>query len=859
MRPRPSNAPKSNSRVATDVEGIFRLAGSEKRIKELKAQFDAPPRWGKGLDWSGYTVHDAANILRRYFNQLPEPIIPLQYYQPFRDPLRGHQAEAVGHIEGQGASLGGFDPDAAVRIYQQLIKELPSLNRQLLLYILDLLAVFAAKSDVNKMTTSNLAAIFQPGILSHPQHDMSPQDYRLSQDVLIFLIDNQDHFLIGMEGTAVDEGTVKHIESGPSTPQSRTPTTPGRNKSGLGRSASAASSAGAESLRKFGGVRRNVSTSSRHSRHSGAVPSPTAPVFTSGGSGVHRSNTLPSKRSPALTASRFPRERGSDPATPAADDPKTQLPAVTPEIPTPDATPLEGPPTYIEMPTREPTLPIQPVSESVQAAPRAQTFPAEKLDVVKPQQLPHVDTSRQALPTPILDKVPGAFPLPSPGLIPPTPEAVTPSAASEAANILAPPAQQMLQRSPRTTPKHEKSEFMEGAVDSGPPAETSSVVRTFTQILAGSRASQASDEKHSGRKPNKLQKKRITSANPSAHSSTHSLTGSQVGFDGPPSPLPEAAFPQTLPGSSKDALQSANYDTVSSRNSGATLKPTMSPSASFRSHSTATEYSEAEQLEEPPKEDKEKRSFWKHTRVGSKATPTASQTDLHGSVPGGDKSMSSFGSSSGRGGGGRRSLQYDSHQSSDLSVPYGESKEAAEKKKIGPLAWLDRKRQEHDERKDKKIRAKSPPGSSSELATPYGLLSPKLEPTTRGRSMDIPRSPGNSEPRSRQDSSDVTPTGTSPNPLTEPTKQPPQPQPQPPPQAPQEEQEKRTPPPQQTPESNTSQAPPSNEQGSQQQPAPESSTSQPSTTVDAPQEPRRKPSPNKSGLYPLDADIEKSV
>jgi hypothetical protein len=218
-------------------------------------------------------VHDAANILRRYFNNLPEPIIPLGNYDPFRQPLRGHQAEAVGHIEGQSPSSGGFDPDAAVRIYQHLIKGMPSLNRQLLLYILDLLAVFAAKSDVNKMTTHNLAAIFQPGILSHPQHDMSPQDYRLSQDVLIFLIDNQDHFLIGMEGTAVDEGTVKHVESGPSTPQAKTPTTPGRNNSGIGRSASTTSSAGAESLRRYNGVRRNVSTSSKRSRRSGAVPS----------------------------------------------------------------------------------------------------------------------------------------------------------------------------------------------------------------------------------------------------------------------------------------------------------------------------------------------------------------------------------------------------------------------------------------------------------------------------------------------------------------------------------------------------------------------------------------------------------
>ena len=63
-------------------------------------------------------------------------------------------------------------------------------------------------------------AIFQPGILSHPQHAMAPDEYKLSQDVLIFLIENQDHFLIGMQGTAADEKTVQEVESGPPTPAS---------------------------------------------------------------------------------------------------------------------------------------------------------------------------------------------------------------------------------------------------------------------------------------------------------------------------------------------------------------------------------------------------------------------------------------------------------------------------------------------------------------------------------------------------------------------------------------------------------------------------------------------------------------
>ncbi|WPH02679.1 Hypothetical protein R9X50_00554500 [Acrodontium crateriforme] len=306
---------------ATDVEGIFRLAGSEKRIKELKAAFDSPEKYGKGLDWTGYTVHDAANILRRYFNQLPEPIIPLEFYERFRNPLRNHQAQAVGAIEAQSPSVGEFDQYKAIQVFQDLITELPPLNRQLLLYILDLLAVFASKSDLNKMTTPNLSAIFQPGILSHPQHDMAPEEYRLSQDVLIFLIENQDSFLIGMRGTAADPDTVRDVQSGtPGRSQSTTPTTPGRPRTTIARSTSGAS-VGAESVRKWGNLRRNVSTSSRTSRLSDVGPTPVASAVASPSTptgGVGRSNTVPSRRGGSGTASpHFPREKNSTPPTPS--------------------------------------------------------------------------------------------------------------------------------------------------------------------------------------------------------------------------------------------------------------------------------------------------------------------------------------------------------------------------------------------------------------------------------------------------------------------------------------------------------------------------------------------------------------
>ncbi|KAI6757200.1 hypothetical protein HG531_003025 [Fusarium graminearum] len=303
------------------ADRIFRLSGSEKRIKELKTIFDSPDRYGKGLVWEGYTVHDAANVLRRYLNDLPEPVVPLDLYEKFRDPLRGATKQAVGDAEGP-QFVENFNEKAAIIQYQQLITELPPLNRQLLLYILDLLAVFAAKADENRMNSQNLAAIFQPGMLSHPAHAMAPEEYRLNQCVIIFLIENQDHFLIGMQGTAADEKTKKEVESGtpsgPLTPQ------PARQTS-LGRSASNAS-AGANSVRRDGKLRRNRSVSSRNSRNDGSsTPNSPALTATPTTGGLARSNTVPSKKSPAIGAGRFQRTDGASPRSGAHLEPLTQV------------------------------------------------------------------------------------------------------------------------------------------------------------------------------------------------------------------------------------------------------------------------------------------------------------------------------------------------------------------------------------------------------------------------------------------------------------------------------------------------------------------------------------------------------
>lgn len=256
------------------VEGIFRVGGASKRIKELQLIFNSPPEFGKKLSWDGYTVHDAASVLRRYLNALPEPLVPLDLYQSFREPLKSRprvikymKYKAKGPLkvlktptteEPQSATSAAAsaapgsaatdvysefappstpadfldsadskedlrssqtpssaragtkspsdDPETkaqrkarnykkltrdiyeAIDEYKELLDEVPNLLKQLLFYILDLLAMVQGNSSENLMLSRNLAAIFQPCILSHPDHDLDPEEYDLSQLVVEFLI-----------------------------------------------------------------------------------------------------------------------------------------------------------------------------------------------------------------------------------------------------------------------------------------------------------------------------------------------------------------------------------------------------------------------------------------------------------------------------------------------------------------------------------------------------------------------------------------------------------------------------------------------------------------------------------------------
>jgi hypothetical protein len=691
--------------TATDVEGIFRLNGSAKRIKDLQEVFDSPERYGKGLDWSGYTVHDAANVLRRYLNQLPEPIVPLEFYERFREPLRIYQRQVQEDKETPDGEK--FDHAKAVETYQRLIIELPPLNKQLLLYILDLLAVFASKSDQNRMPSGNLSAIFQPGMLSHPQHDMSPEEYKLSQDVLIFLIENQDHFLFGMSGTAADEQTMKEVEAG-------IPVRPTAHST-VRRSVSNAS-ANTESHRKLDNIRRNVSVSSRNSRHSNNAPSPSTPTsMTGGGGGVHRSNTLPSKMGPVLTSARYARANetsSNNPSGLVVSHQSSRSNSRTPSV------------------REEPEPAPEPAPQPVPAQKPVENPAAEQQEEQKPSQI--TSTSATGGNAYVHTTTHGPIP---------------------------PATAQRLSLSETPRPQ----ENLQNPVSPPPAVVTPSRERKLSNFFTKSPPPESDKD---SRQPNKLRKKRIPgSASISAQSSTNSLHGYSVDHNGDletkienqsmdvavgdTTPRP----PNTATLAYRDNPSDSNPALIESdpqHHTDHTLKPHQSRTPSMNSRSSFTDQSDLDQPDDGSRQERrENRRSWRFPRSSKRTSEQLglglASPPMMATNPGAERSTSSIGS-------GHNPVSDPSSQPLSLDAgiqPSSSAGSEGEKKSLFGK-FKAKVAQVRDGVKDERERTKSPTRSDTDPSFTSQPLSPAAtgtEPANgKAASIEVPREQPKEEP-----------------------------------------------------------------------------------------------------------------
>ena len=133
------------------TDGIFRKPGNTRRMTELQVVFDT--RHMQKVDFSQFSVHDVAGLLKRYVRELPEPVFTLRLQNFFF------------------ASLEMTNVKRRLVCLQLLLIILPKHNRDLLfalMYFLKRIANNSGTEEGNRMDPRNLAVVFAPNIAKSP-------------------------------------------------------------------------------------------------------------------------------------------------------------------------------------------------------------------------------------------------------------------------------------------------------------------------------------------------------------------------------------------------------------------------------------------------------------------------------------------------------------------------------------------------------------------------------------------------------------------------------------------------------------------------------------------------------------------
>ncbi|EAY09928.1 RhoGAP domain containing protein [Trichomonas vaginalis G3] len=148
---------------AERVEGVFRLNGSDRQIKELIEVIDN----GRIQDWTPYSnVHTIATTLKRYFRAMAtiDPIIPFRLYNSIIEIARIQQTPKV------------------ISELKNLLKKLDPGRYHTLCFLIKYLNEVSKHDDENQMPAKNIAVCFGPNLISSDRPD-SPD--ALNQSVLV--------------------------------------------------------------------------------------------------------------------------------------------------------------------------------------------------------------------------------------------------------------------------------------------------------------------------------------------------------------------------------------------------------------------------------------------------------------------------------------------------------------------------------------------------------------------------------------------------------------------------------------------------------------------------------------------------
>lgn len=162
-------------RHVENIQGIFRLNGSDSRVKEIIERYNNGPI----SSFAEYKdINDLSTTLKRYFRYMTfekRPLIPFELYDCF-----------IG-------LMNYGDEEKTNEVMKGLLKNLNQAKYKTLGYLIKFLNDISKNQSVNNMTAMNLAICITPNILVAPETNQSlMKESGLANQVIELMIKNYD-------------------------------------------------------------------------------------------------------------------------------------------------------------------------------------------------------------------------------------------------------------------------------------------------------------------------------------------------------------------------------------------------------------------------------------------------------------------------------------------------------------------------------------------------------------------------------------------------------------------------------------------------------------------------------------------
>ncbi|KAM6168577.1 GEM-interacting protein isoform 2-T2 [Erethizon dorsatum] len=150
---------------ALGVQGIYRVSGSRVRVERLCQAFEN----GRALvELSGNSPHDVTGVLKRFLQELTDPVVPFHFYDAFISLAKTLHADP-----GDGPGTPSPSPEV-IRSLKTLLGQLPDSNYNTLRHLVAHLFRVATQFEENKMSANNLGIVFGPTLLRPPDGPRAP-------------------------------------------------------------------------------------------------------------------------------------------------------------------------------------------------------------------------------------------------------------------------------------------------------------------------------------------------------------------------------------------------------------------------------------------------------------------------------------------------------------------------------------------------------------------------------------------------------------------------------------------------------------------------------------------------------------